>query len=76
MLEHTDPELRDIRSRGKRHSGDNIKGRRSYKLNEEGVIFIREQHDKNISMETLARCYGVTRQTISNVIHRKTWRHI
>ncbi len=75
MFEHTDPELRGMRSRGKRHSGDDMKGGKSYftKLNKESVVAIRES---DTSMIKLAKEHDVTRQTISNVIHRKTWRHI
>lgn len=63
---HRRPELL---KRGERHP--------AAKLTENDVRFIRQVYaDKLASMTWLAWFFQVHRETISRVVHRKTWRHL
>lgn len=44
------------------------------KLNESDVIFIRS--NKELSINQLAEKFGVSRGTISDIIHFRTWKHL
>lgn len=46
------------------------------KLAEADVLAIRAAHADGLSCYALARQYGVTPPTISNIVSRKSWRHI
>jgi hypothetical protein len=49
------------------------------KITEEDVRFIREHYsfrNKEYNTTTLAKKYGVSLQTILNIVNRKTWKHI
>jgi len=56
----------------------NAKGERQHlaKLTAEKVLEIRARHDKGEPQKDIARCYGVTSQSVWAVVHRKTWKHI
>ena len=59
----------DLRARGSRHGGA--------KLTEDVVREIRRRYaDDHQTFDALARTFGVSPQTISLVIHRRTWRHV
>ena len=45
------------------------------KLTEQDVLEIRRKYKKGM-MGILAREYGLTRQNISSIINKITWRHI
>lgn len=46
------------------------------KLTEDRVLAIRERFASGEGMQALAREYGLTRESISKVVHRRTWKHI
>lgn len=49
----------------------------SSKMTQEKVLDIRKRHaDKTASLGFLAREYGVTKQSIYAIVHRKSWTHI
>lgn len=45
-------------------------------LNEADVVDIRARYGKRGSGAQLAREYGVSRKTISKIIHNQRWRHV
>ena len=44
------------------------------KLTEKDVFWIRDSTE--ISRREIADLYGITRQTVDNIVNRKTWRHV
>ena len=46
------------------------------KLNPVAVRVIRYFHAKGVSQRKLARLHGVSKSTVGNVVHRKTWAHV
>lgn len=46
------------------------------KLTAEDVTRIRDRYDAGEQLQPIADDYGVTKQTIWHIGHRKTWRHI
>jgi len=46
------------------------------KLTEAAVLSIRRRHPEGESMETLAREYGVCRDTIKDVVRCRTWKQV
>lgn len=68
--------VRDMTKKGRRV--DHLGSKHGMaKLNESDVLKIRETHANNIvSYKSIARNYGVTPETISNVVRRKNWTHI
>jgi hypothetical protein len=56
------------RARGERHP--------DARLTAEAVVSIRRDAADGMSLETLARRHGVTRQSIWALVHRHTWKHV
>src|SRR6476660_8797137 len=48
--------------------------RRPARLNAEAAADIRRRHAEGESQASLARAYGVTTQSIKNIVRGKTWR--
>lgn len=46
------------------------------RLSEETVLAIRAKHSQGTSMYRLAKNYGVSIQTISAIVNRRSWSHI
>lgn len=46
------------------------------KLRDSDIHAIRTAHTTGITLTTIAAQYGVCIQTISNIVHRKKWRHV
>jgi hypothetical protein len=46
------------------------------KLTDEKVLTIRQFHFQGQSLAALGRVFGVTKQVIFSIVHRKTWRHL
>ena len=67
----TDPDTpqKDNRARGEQHHLSRLK--------EADVVEIRRMHsEEGYSMKKLAEIYGVCPNTILNMIHRLTWKHV
>jgi hypothetical protein len=71
------------RPRGHRHwthrqPGKVRRGERSNlsKLRAAQVLRIRALHDRGVSVDELARRFRVVRETISNIVHFRTWREL
>jgi hypothetical protein len=59
----------DLLPRGEQHH--------DAKLTDRDVRHIRAVYDEGIvTMTYLADVFGVNRETISRIVHRKTWRHL
>ena len=69
--------MKDRNSKGRAAGGDG-KGElnSNCKLNTVKVISIRTKHSTGDSMSKLARKYGVSVSTVSNIIHKKSWGHV
>lgn len=67
----------DLRTKGGRVEGFQVKGERSLKskLTTAQVLEIRRDYTPG-SGELLAEKYGVRGQSINDIIHRKSWKHI
>jgi hypothetical protein len=56
------------------------KGRRNsfgvQKLNEDDVSVIRQQASRGILQKDIAKAFGVARNTVSQIVARKTWGHL
>jgi len=65
----------DMTSRNRQANGE-TNGRAKLTANQ--VLEIREKYEtlENCTQSALANEFGVTRQTISHIIHNKTWTHI
>jgi hypothetical protein len=46
------------------------------KLNEESVREIRRLHSTGVTIGRVARQYGVSRTVVSDVVNKKSWRHV
>jgi len=46
------------------------------KLTAEAVRSIRSKAASGHKLQTLAMAYGVTKATISHIVHKKTWKHL
>lgn len=80
--------MRDMREKGrgacgekngsKTHPGCNPKGTRHWNslLTEESATEVRVLHSKGLSYQALAEQFGVHPWTISDVVRRKTWKHV
>lgn len=71
-------ELRLDNMRRKHDHGTVIRGERTNtaKLTAADVRWIRSRHDAGVTMWDLARACGVSRESIGNVVRRRTWRHV
>lgn len=75
---------RDMVSKGRQSLGDSVpaESRRrgsqhpKHKIDEHDAKAIRDAHAAGASMYGLARTYGLSRPTVSAIIHHKTWRHV
>ena len=67
--------MQDMVSKGRAHSPKGMKNGRA-KLTDLSVLDIRERHIRGESGVSIARVYGVTPTTISEVVARKIWRHV
>lgn len=56
-----------------RHSGED---HYNHRLTKNKVIEIRKLHLSGISTYELARNYGVSQGAVSDIVRRKTWKHI
>lgn len=45
-------------------------------LTKEDVRHIRDEHDRGFSQTKIAEGYGVSKGTISDIIARRTWKHV
>jgi endogenous inhibitor of DNA gyrase (YacG/DUF329 family) len=64
----------DMTAKGRQANGDRSG---AAKLTAAQVIAIRSAYlDRTLSQGELSASYGVSRITISNIIHRQTWRHL
>lgn len=45
-------------------------------LNKEKVLFIREEYSKGKKITEISKATGVSRNTVSNIVKRKTWKEI
>ena len=43
------------------------------RLSRDNVLMIRRRHAQGVTQRELARVYGVSGNTIANIIHRTTW---
>ena len=60
-----------------RNMGRRGEDHHSAKLTEKKVKLIRKlQKEKRVSLMQLAVLIGVTKMTISDIVHRRTWKHI
>lgn len=65
--------------RAQRRDLDNIRRGESAtggRLREMDVVEIRKRHSDGESMSSLAPEYGVSVQTVSAIVNRRTWRHV
>lgn len=46
------------------------------KLNAEDVLVIRAQAARGILQKDIARAFGIARNTVSGIVHRKSWAHL
>lgn len=65
--------MRDAASKLRMPHGE---GQHLAKLNDVSVALIRRRHSAGESLAALAVEYGVTKQAVWHVVHRKTWKHI
>lgn len=72
----------DKMSRGRFRRGDSLppllrgEDQPGAKLTERKVAAIRQMHSRGIPMVKIADAFGVTRGTVGNIIHRRSWAHI
>lgn len=66
------------RKKARINCGNRFRGEKSYtsKLSNRDVLSVRKLHNKGKSNTELGKIYRVDQSTISNIIHRKTWKHI
>lgn len=68
-----------VASKAQRRDLDNIRRGESVtggRLREKDVVEIRRRHGDSESMSALASDHGVSIQTISAIVNRRTWRHV
>ena len=46
------------------------------KLDEDQVVAIRRSRSEGVPLAELASVYGVTRQNVQAIVHRRSWRHL
>lgn len=79
--------MRDMTAKGRSCAGDDWHSRKrvlakgeshgSAVLSESQVVEILKRfRDEKTSCSSLAKVYGVTRKTISNIVNRKNWKHV
>jgi len=69
--------IRDAMTKNRLKKPPLIRGESQHlsKLTKEAVIEIRQSYP-NVTLQNLANKYGVSKNAIHNVVHRKTWKHI
>jgi DNA-binding NarL/FixJ family response regulator len=63
----------DRHGRGRNACGERITA--TAKLTDDKVIEIRRLHADGTTKRDLARQFGVTRRSVSDIVRRKTWKH-
>lgn len=67
--------MRDREAKG-RHNAPRGTVHGRHKLTESQVRDIRAQHDAGTALNVMADHYGVTKQSVWAIVHRKTWVHL
>jgi len=77
-LENLRYDTRIANAADKRRHGTHLEGSRCphAKLNEKEVLEIRRLYNSGSPQNSLAYRFGVTKQAIHRLIHRRTWRHV
>lgn len=65
--------INDQVTHGTRAAGDRVGGA---KLDEARVREIRELYARGTTQRAIARQYGVTFQSVHDIVHRRTWAHV
>ena len=77
LMEGTHQEnMRQMALRGPKENYARGEEQHLAKLTEELVTEIRSRHTAGESIRKLAKDYPVSRVSIRNVVHRKTWKHV